>query len=100
MLVLCYAGEPVGTVGVHLLDAATAELNRVFLRVDMRGRGGGAVLLAAAEDAARTLGAGRIVLDTRHDLVEARALYARHGYAESEPHNNGPYADHWFSKVL
>lgn len=100
LLVARYEGEPVGTAGVRLLAATTAELKRVFLLKEMRGRGGAAPLVAAAEDAARTLGAERIVLDTRGDLVEARALYARLGYAETEPHNDDIYADHWFGKTL
>ncbi|WP_022888607.1 hypothetical protein [Agromyces italicus] len=28
------------------------------------------------------------------------ALYAKLGYAEGAPFNDGPYADHWFSKDL
>ncbi|KIA59833.1 GNAT family N-acetyltransferase [Nocardia vulneris] len=93
-------GEAVGTAGVHLLDAATAELKRVFVRADMRGKGGAALLVAAAEDAARELGAEQIVLDTRRDLVEARALYARLGYRESAPHNDQPYAQCWYRKKV
>ncbi|QES41387.1 GNAT family N-acetyltransferase [Streptomyces venezuelae] len=100
LLVARYGGEAVGTAGVRMLDASTAELKRVFVREDMRGKGGAAVLLAAAEDAARALGAGRLILDTRTDLVEARALYARHGYEETEPLTERPYAEHWFAKVL
>ena len=100
LLVARYGGEPAGTAGVRLLDGRTAELKRVFLRESMRGRGGAALLVGAAEDAARALGAGRIVLDTRGDLVEARALYARLGYTETEPHNDEPYAEHWFTKRL
>ncbi|MCW7943625.1 acetyltransferase [Streptomyces hygroscopicus] len=100
LLVARYEGEPAGTAGVRLTDPATAELKRVFLRKELRGRGGAPLLLAAAEDAARSLGARRMVLDTRHDLVEARALYARLGYAETPPHNDQPYAEHWFSKQL
>ncbi|CAL9577340.1 GNAT family N-acetyltransferase [Streptomyces sp. Tu 3180] len=100
LLVARYAGEPAGTAGVRLLDDATAELTRVFLREGMRGRGGAALLVRAAEDAARSLGATRMVLDTRGDLVEARALYARLGYAETEPHNAAPYAEHWFARDL
>ncbi|MFI2409817.1 GNAT family N-acetyltransferase [Streptomyces sp. NPDC018947] len=100
LLVARYAGEPVGTAGVRLLDGTRAELTRVFLRPGSRGRGGAALLVGAAEDAARDLGATRIVLDTRGDLVEARALYTRLGYAETEPHNDDPYAEHWFSKPL
>jgi GNAT superfamily N-acetyltransferase len=100
LLVARYAGEPAGTAGVRLLDDATAELTRVFLYEGMRGKGGAALLVEAAEDAARALGAGRIVLDTRSDLVEARALYTRLGYAETEPHNDDQYAEHWFGKQL
>ncbi|WP_433663140.1 GNAT family N-acetyltransferase [Nocardia sp. CA-128927] len=99
-LVAHYAGEPVGTAGVHLLDDATAELNRVFVLADMRGKGGAGLLVAAAEQHARTLGAERMVLDTRLDLVEARALYARLGYAESTPHNDQMYAECWYRKKL
>ncbi|MDX3125352.1 GNAT family N-acetyltransferase [Streptomyces scabiei] len=100
LLVARYGGEPVGTAGVRLTDAATAELKRVFLLPEARGRGGAGLLVTAAEDAARALGAGRIVLDTRGDLVEARALYARLGYEESAPHNDHAYAEHWFAKRL
>jgi GNAT superfamily N-acetyltransferase len=100
LLVGRYDGAPGGSAGVRLLDPATAELTRVFVHEELRGKGGAALLVTAAEDAARALGATRIVLDTRGDLVEARALYARLGYTETEPHNTGPYAEHWFRKDL
>lgn len=100
LLVARYGGEPAGSAGVRLLDASAAELTRVFLYAGMRGRGGAALLVAAAEDAARDLGATALVLDTRSDLVEARALYARLGYEESAPHNDDRYAEHWFRKEL
>ncbi|WP_018570596.1 GNAT family N-acetyltransferase [Streptomyces sp. PsTaAH-124] len=95
-----YEGRPAGTAGVRLLDPGTAELTRVFLYAEARGRGGAALLVGAAEEAARALGARRMVLDTRHDLVEARALYARLGYTETAPHNDSLYAEHWFAKSL
>lgn len=104
LLVARYGGEPAGTAGVRLMTdlpgPPTAELKRVFLREDLRGRGGAALLLAAAEDAARGLGAERVILDTRLDLVEARALYARHGYEESEPLTERMYAECWYAKKL
>ncbi|MBM0225765.1 GNAT family N-acetyltransferase [Micromonospora sp. ATA51] len=37
---------------------------------------------------------------TRSDPVEARTLYARHGYVEIPAYNNGRYAEHWFEKAL
>lgn len=104
LLVARYGGEPAGTAGVRLMGdmsgISTAELKRVFVREEMRGRGGAGLLLAAAEDAARALGAGRLILDTRLDLVEARALYARHGYEESEPFTERKYAECWYAKKL
>lgn len=100
LLVARYGGDPGGMAGVRMLDATTGELKRVFVRERLRGRGGAALLLTAAEEAARGLGAERLILDTRGDLVEARALYARHGYEETEPHNDETYADHWFTKKL
>lgn len=100
LLLARYAGEPAGTAGVHLLDDTTAELKRVFVLPAIRGKGGAELLSTAAEHHARTLGAARIVLDTRRDLVEARALYARLGYAESPPHNDQMYAECWYQKKL
>ncbi|WP_051852890.1 GNAT family N-acetyltransferase [Streptomyces aureocirculatus] len=100
LLLARHDGEPAGTAGVHLLAPGTAELTRVFILPGLRGKGGGAVLLTAAEEAARALGATRVLLDTRHDLVEARALYVRHGYVEGPPHNTGTYAERWYRKDL
>ncbi|MFD6417004.1 GNAT family N-acetyltransferase [Streptomyces sp. NPDC060194] len=100
LLVARWGGAPAGTAGLRMLDVTTGELTRVFLARGFRGRGGARVLLDAIEGAARALGAARLVLDTRADLVEARALYARHGYVETPPGRPKRYADHWFEKVL
>ncbi len=94
-------GAPVGCAGVHLLEPGTAELTRVYVRREERGGGTGARLLAAAEDAARdVLGTAVLRLDTRADLVEARAMYARYGYTEVPAAYDKRYADHWFLKRL
>jgi GNAT superfamily N-acetyltransferase len=100
LLVGRYDGAPAGCAGVRLLQPDTAELTRVFVAEGMRGRGGAARLVRAAEETALALGARRLVLDTRSDLVEARALYARLGYTETGPHNDDKYAEHWFRKEL
>ncbi|MFD7832170.1 GNAT family N-acetyltransferase, partial [Kitasatospora sp. NPDC059803] len=95
-----YAGAPMSCAGLRRRDADTVELTRVFVRPCLRGTGGGARLLAAVDEAARSLGARRIVLDTRLDLVEARALYTRHGYREIPAYSSGPYAQVWYGKEL
>ncbi|MFE2723081.1 GNAT family N-acetyltransferase [Kitasatospora sp. NPDC059327] len=93
-------GAPQACAGLRAIGDRTVELTRVFVRHAVRGTGGGTRLLAAVDEAARALGAERIVLDTRLDLVEARALYARHGYREIPAYSNGPYAQIWYGKDL
>ncbi|PZT74892.1 MULTISPECIES: GNAT family N-acetyltransferase [unclassified Streptomyces] len=93
-------GRPAGCAGLVLVGGGTAELTRVFVRPEFRGTGGGGLLLAAVEARARALGAALLRLDTRHDLVEARGLYAKHGYREVPAFNEGPYAERWFAKEL
>ncbi|MET8359114.1 GNAT family N-acetyltransferase [Micromonospora sp. NPDC005171] len=100
LLLLAHHGPDLAGCAGLRWQPGWAELTRVFIRPEHRGAGGGAALLAAVEERARTAGADRIRLDTRHDLVEARALYARHGYAEIPAFSQGPYAEHWFEKWL
>ncbi|WP_431999234.1 GNAT family N-acetyltransferase [Streptomyces sioyaensis] len=98
LLVARAGGVVAGCAGVRMLGARTAELKQVFVRVPWRGRGGAGRLLTAAESAAARLGAERVRLDTRRDLVEAVALYRRHGFAEIEPYHDDPYAEVFFEK--
>jgi ribosomal protein S18 acetylase RimI-like enzyme len=60
----------------------------------------GSQILSCLEDHAREHGVSVLRLDTRRDLVEARRLYARHGYREVRPFSHDPYADYWFGKTL
>ncbi|MET7471920.1 GNAT family N-acetyltransferase [Micromonospora sp. NPDC005686] len=92
-------GRVAGCAGLRW-EPGWAEMTRVYVRPEHRGAGGGAVLIDAIEAYAVAGGAARIRLDTRSDLVEARALYARLGYREIPAFNNGPYAQHWFEKTL
>ncbi|WP_424887689.1 GNAT family N-acetyltransferase [Streptomyces sp. XH2] len=105
LLVARQGGVPMGCLGLRWFDRGrgTAELKRMFVRPAARGLGAAPALLAAAEDVARAWGAARIVLDTRKDLVEARALYARHGFAPIPRYNtveDNPYAEVWMGKEL
>ncbi|MFE7513467.1 GNAT family N-acetyltransferase [Streptomyces sp. NPDC057540] len=99
-LVARFEGKPAGCGGVLMLDGARAELTRVFLRPAFRGQGGADGLMRSLEDEARGLGARRMVLNTRLDLVEARGLYVRHGYGEIPAYCTGPYMQIWYGKEL
>jgi GNAT superfamily N-acetyltransferase len=91
-----FDGTTAGCVGLREAGLIT----RMYIAPAFRRRGGGRVLIAAVEDAARACGLTRLRLDTRDDLVEARALYAATGYAEVEPFNDEPFAEHFFEKYL
>ncbi|NLU72400.1 GNAT family N-acetyltransferase [Streptomyces sp. HNM0575] len=88
------------TPELKIAEPKIAELTRVWVRPEARRGGLGSRLLTAAEHAAASLGAKAIRLDTRSDLVEARRLYARHGYAEIPPYKDDPYSEHFFEKRL
>lgn len=95
-----YDGEPGGCVGLRFGPAGFAELTRMFVVPQARGLGGGAVLLAAAEQRARQHDVRTVRLDTRLDLLAARRLYVRHGYQEIPAYSHGPYAQCWYGKQL
>ncbi|XIG79099.1 GNAT family N-acetyltransferase [Streptomyces sp. SGAir0957] len=94
--------EFLGCVGLRLLGTApgTAELKRMYVHPAGRGAGLGRGLLLAGEEAARRLGAERIVCETNTQLTEARALYTRYGYQETEPYEGHGRADHWYAKSV
>ncbi|WP_211291328.1 GNAT family N-acetyltransferase [Kineococcus xinjiangensis] len=99
LLVARQGGEVLGCAGLRI-SSDVGEVTRVHVTASARGRGLGSRLLVEVEDVARLQGLLLLRLDTRSDLVEARRLYARHGYQEVERFNTSPYAEHWFAKVL
>jgi len=84
--------RPVGVVGVRSFgDSGTdAELKRMYVAPEGRGRGAGRLLTAAAIDAARTLGYRRLLLDAVDSMVEAIAIYQSLSFAETEPYRFNP----------
>lgn len=89
-------GGEIDYVGV----GGVGEITRVFVVPAARRQGLAARLLGSLEDHASQLGVSVLRLDTRHDLTEARCLYASHGYREIPPLYERQYADHWFEKLL
>jgi drug/metabolite transporter (DMT)-like permease len=86
--------------GIRALPDGSAEIKRMYVVPDARGRGIGAQLLARLEDEARRLGYGRLRLDTASKLTEAQALYRSAGYEEVDDYNGNTAASHWFEKRL
>ena len=73
----------VGSVGVERLDERSAELHRLYLDANQRGRGTGRALIETCLDWCRARGIDHLILwsDTRFDL--AHRLYARMGFART-----------------
>ncbi len=75
------ASTPVGCGAIRRLDPDTAEIKRMYVDPDTRGRGVGRMVLASLEREARSLGVKRIVLETGVRQTEALALYTRAGFS-------------------
>lgn len=100
LLIASLAGKPVACGGVKHASGTPAEIKRMWVSEEVRGRGLGRRLLAELEQRARAHGATVARLETNGALVEAIALYCSEGYAEIEAFNDEPFADHWFEKRL
>src|SRR5437867_987214 len=81
-LLACHDAKPVGCGAVRLLDSATAELKRMYVRPRLRGLGVGRQLVASLEAEARALGARRLILETGRRQEAALSLYRRCGFEE------------------
>jgi len=81
--VVRHGGLIVGSVGVERVDAGTAELHRLYLDTELRGRRIGRALVEAVLDWCRESSISRLVLwsDTRFDL--AHRLYTRMGFRQT-----------------
>ncbi|QGN50276.1 GNAT family N-acetyltransferase [Micromonospora sp. WMMD558] len=92
-LVALLDGRPVGCGGwrSHGAEGDVAELKRMYVAPEARGRGVARAVLAAVERSAREQGRKRIVLECGDKQPEAIALYSSAGY-ERIP-NFGFYKD-------
>jgi ribosomal protein S18 acetylase RimI-like enzyme len=84
-------GEAAGCVGLHALDAATAEMKRLYVRPRWRRGGLGRVLAQRACDEARAIGYRTLRLDTvARTMPAAIALYRAMGFREIPPYRENP----------
>lgn len=75
------SGTALGMAALIANQDGTAELKRMFVRAEARGRGLASRLLEAVEDAARQTGTPTLLLETGPRQPAAIALYESHGYA-------------------
>jgi len=83
------AGDAVACGALRRLDAASAEIKRMFVLPASRGSGAAVAILRALETEARGLGLSELRLETGTAQPDAIRFYEREGYAPIE--NFGPY---------
>jgi GNAT superfamily N-acetyltransferase len=82
----------IAMIGLRPLDGTIAEMKRLFVRPEARGRGLAKKLIAHVLDEARRLGYTEIRLDTLPMMGDAQALYAAMGFADIEAYYETPIA--------
>src|SRR5258708_3440881 len=102
-------GELAGCVGLRKLrcpenndSSATkcAEIKRMYVRENFRGRSVAQNLLAVVEEFARAAGYDWIYLDTTQEMKAAARLYQRNGFVRCERYNQNPQAAIFMCKNL
>ena len=81
-LVAYMDGRPVGCGAVRRNEPDVAEIKRMYVAPEARGRGVGRLVLDELEAVARQLGIRRLVLETGPRQPEALALYRHAGFVE------------------
>jgi putative acetyltransferase len=90
-----------GCVAIRKIDTDIAELKRMFIRDDHRGKGIAATLLEKAIATAIQLGYKKIRLDTLDSMTPAINLYKKYGFYEIEAYYFNPEKNAvFFERVL
>ena len=82
--------QPVGCVAMRDLGGGTCEMKRLYVAPGYRGRGVGGLLVGEVVRRGERAGHRRMVLDSMPEMVEAIALYRRHGFVETDPYWGHP----------
>jgi len=95
-VVALLTGDPAVAVALLTLrpnvwyDGPVALLDELYVAPELRGRGLGSALLAAAEAVTRQRGGQLLEINVDGDDTGARRFYQRHGYHNSEPGEDQP----------
>jgi putative acetyltransferase len=85
--------HPVGVVGLRRLTETEAEVKRMFVRDEAKGKGIGRALLTTCIETAKKLNYHAVRLDTAEFMHSAIKLYKDHGFVEIPAYRFNPH-DH------
>jgi len=94
--------KPAGCVLLRPLPSIpnAVECKRLFVAPEFRGQRLAALLMDAAENAAREAGSQWVYLDSKAEFTTAIALYRRRGYQEIDRFNDNEQATIFMRKSL
>jgi GNAT superfamily N-acetyltransferase len=90
----------IGCGALRSMRPGVGEVKRMWVHSDARGAGVGGRILEALVEQSRAMGHTTLLLDTNGILVEALALYGKHGFEPIERYNDNPSATHFLRKTL
>jgi ribosomal protein S18 acetylase RimI-like enzyme len=88
--------DALGCVALHELAPDTAELKRMYVRPESRGRGVARRLTEHAIAVATARGYSRLRLGTLPDMLAAQRLYASLGFRRIPPYRPVEFGETWF----
>jgi GNAT superfamily N-acetyltransferase len=86
LLIVVDDGIALGCGALRIIAPGVAEIKRMYLRPDARGRGLGRMLLDRLIAEARNQGCHEARLDTGWFMMDAQRLYRAAGFTECEPY--------------
>jgi ribosomal protein S18 acetylase RimI-like enzyme len=101
LLLALHQGQGVGVVGIKQVEDRVAEMARLYVRPDYRGRSLGKQLAREAIALAGRMGYAAIRLYTLSSMTTALALYQKLGFREIAPYGEHPISTaHYLEKSL
>jgi len=76
-------GKVIGTVAIRDMGGATAKLNRMFVTMDLHGKGIGQKLFDHAKNFAKKQGFAELILNTHFNMERAHHFYEKNGFIKT-----------------
>ena len=90
-LLLAYCDSlPMACAGIRRFDHSIAELKRMYVKTEYRGKLIGLIILQQAISIAKQLGYQKLRLDTLQNMAKAHQLYRSNGFYEILPYRFNP----------